>query len=390
MADHADFSLAQLRYFVTSAEMGNISGAAQQLHASQSAVSMAIQRLEKQLDTKLFFRHRTKGVSLTPSGRVLLDPAKSLLAQAQEMLAHSREWQGETSGMLNVAVLRSVAPDLVPAVLSRVKEMCPGLEVTVHEGTMDDVLELLRTGTCELAVIPELPGQALSFTRLAKVLMAAVVARSDPLASVGRATLRQLATRRLLVADLDVDHQIGLDNRTRLFADAGAPTPEVALTSSIATMLGLVGVGEGFALLCRTEASQCYRQELAWIDIVSERPCASWLGAATIPGLALSSRAELFVSLLDDAVRSVYCTMADDGVSSPGSTDIFDHGASSAPDPAAPAWSTSRVSPAPARRARSASNRPRMKPASTNTRFATGEPGTPTSPCPLPPTPGCP
>lgn len=301
---------------------------------------MAIQRLEKQLDTKLFFRHRTKGVSLTPSGRVLLDPAKSLLAQAQEMLAHSREWQGETCGMLNVAVLRSVAPDLVPAVMSRVKKMRPGLAVTVHEGTMDDVLELLRTGTCELAVVPELPGQALSFARLAKVLMAAVVAWSDPLAPVGRATLRQLATRRLLVADLDVDRQVGLDTRTRLFADAGTPTPEVVLTSSIATMLGLVGVGEGFALLYRTAASQCYRQELAWIDIVSERPCASWLGVATIPGLALSSRAELFVSLLDDAVRSVYCTTADDGVSSPGSTDIFDHGASFATDPAAPAWST--------------------------------------------------
>ncbi|WP_307962148.1 LysR family transcriptional regulator [Salinispora arenicola] len=271
--------------------MGNISGAAQQLHASQSAVSMAIQRLEKQLDTKLFFRHRTKGVSLTPSGRVLLDPAKSLLAQAQEMLAHSREWQGETSGMLNVAVLRSVAPDLVPAVLSRVKEMCPGLEVTVHEGTMDDVLELLRTGTCELAVIPELPGQALSFTRLAKVLMAAVVHRSDPLASVGRATLRQLATRRLLVADLDVDHQIGLDNRTRLFADAGAPTPEVTLTSSNRHD-GLASSGSARAspFYAGPKPASGYRQGLAWIDHrlpnarahpgVGARPYPAWLSAA--------------------------------------------------------------------------------------------------------------
>lgn len=309
MADHADFSLAQLRYFVTSAEMGNISIAAQQLHASQSAVSMAIQRLEKHLDTTLFFRHRTKGVSLTPSGRVLFDDAKALLSQAQEMLNRSRGWQGETSGMLHVAVLRSVAPNLVPAVLRLAKEASPGLAVTVHEGSIDDVRELLRIGTCELAVTSELPGQALSFTRLAKVVMSAVVSQSDPLASVGRATLRQLATRRLLVADLDAGHQIDMDNHARIFADADTSMPEVLLTSSIATMLGLIGVCDGFALMCRTTRSQnTCGPDNVWLDIVSEHPCASWVGVATIPGLTLSSRAESFVCLLYHAINSVYTT----------------------------------------------------------------------------------
>ncbi len=311
MADHADFSLAQLRYFVTSAEMGNISIAAQQLHASQSAVSMAIQRLEKHLNTTLFFRHRTKGVSLTPSGRVLLDDAKALLAQAQDMLNRSRGWQGETSGMLNVAVLRSVAPNLVPAVLRLVKEASPGLAVTIHEGTIDDVRELLRMGTCELAVTSELPGQALSFTRLAKVVMSAVVSQSDPLAPVGRATLRQLATRRLLVADLDAGHQVDMDNHARLFADAKTSMPEVLLTSSIATMLGLIGVCDGFALMCRTTKSpNACGPDNVWLDIVSEHPCASWVGVATVPGLTLSSRAETFVCLLYHAIKSVYATTA--------------------------------------------------------------------------------
>jgi DNA-binding transcriptional LysR family regulator len=165
MPERLDFSLTQLSYFVTSAEMGNISDAAQSLHASQSAVSMAIRRLERQLETQLFLRHRTKGVSLTPSGRVLLAEAKSLLRQAHQLRVRSREWNGALNGVLDVACLPSIAPFVIPTVVSKLKMLHPGLTVNVHEDTVDRLLALLRDSTCELAVTCELPGENLTSPR---------------------------------------------------------------------------------------------------------------------------------------------------------------------------------------------------------------------------------
>ncbi|GAU65729.1 putative LysR family transcriptional regulator [Streptomyces sp. NBRC 110611] len=306
MTHHADFTLTQLRYFVTSAEMGNISDAAQFLHASQSAVSMAIQRLEKQLGTQLFVRHRTKGVSLTPCGRAFFVDARSLLLHAQEVQVRCRERQGEVWGKLSVAFLHSIASPVVPALLSKLRRLHPQLTVTVHEGTVDESLDLLRSGTCELAVTGEIEDQSVTFTRLARVPLEALVSQTDMLAPSGRATLKELATRPLLVVDTPADHAVVTAVRTR-FAAAGAPVPQVVETSSVGTMLGLIRAGEGFALMPRGVADTILLGDcIVPVSILSERPCASDIGVTRLQGLPASKRVEEFVLALCDTVREIY------------------------------------------------------------------------------------
>ena len=73
------FTMNQLAAFVAVAEAGTISGAAERLHVSPSALSAAVTELERALQTQLLHRRKAKGVSLSPAGEVVLPRARHLL-----------------------------------------------------------------------------------------------------------------------------------------------------------------------------------------------------------------------------------------------------------------------------------------------------------------------
>ncbi|WP_028936183.1 LysR family transcriptional regulator [Pseudonocardia spinosispora] len=240
------FTLAQLQYFIATAETGSISTAAQQLHASQSAMSSAIHRLERELGCDLFIRHHARGVSLSANGRRLLDEARTLLHDALAFQENARSLQGSLSGELHAGCFVTLAPFYLPPVLTRLRSRHAGLRVQVHETDGAGLHDLLRSGACEIALTYRLDlGDDMAFEHLAQLRPYALVSERHPLAGRSEATLSQLSRFPMIMLDLPESSRFMLG----MLARAGARPPEIIRTTSFETMRALVAAGEAFTIL---------------------------------------------------------------------------------------------------------------------------------------------
>lgn len=150
------FTMNQLAAFVAVAEAGTISGAAEKLHVSASALSAAVTELERCLQTQLLRRRKAKGVSLTPTGEVVLPRARFLLHQASELEADARGDERGVSGLVRLGCYPSLAPTALPVLLSEFTESHPDARLEVHENTQDQLSKGLESGELDLAIMYDL------------------------------------------------------------------------------------------------------------------------------------------------------------------------------------------------------------------------------------------
>ncbi|MFB6877489.1 LysR family transcriptional regulator [Streptomyces sp. NPDC056323] len=298
MSDRLGFSLTQLRYFVVSAELGNISEAAEKLCASQSTVSSAVMRLERQLGVQLLLRHHARGVSLTPSGRHLLREARALLGQARNLKAQGDALAGHTAGRLDVGFFFSIAPFLLPLVCRMAEERYMALQLNVHEAS-ERLLELLQDGQCELAVTYDFLSGGARFRPLVDLPVHALLADGDPMGMTGSIGLDELAARPLVTLNVPAV----IRHFETMFATAGVRMPQVITTTSLETMRGRVAAGSGFALMYQraSHAGTLDGGRVRPVEIAGEVPPSS-LGVAMMPDLHLSSRGRAFLEVLGSAI----------------------------------------------------------------------------------------
>lgn len=145
------FSLRQLKYFATAAELGRVSEAAAQLHISQSAVTTAIRDLEGLLGFQLLERSAA-GVELTGAGRRFLSHAYTVLAAADEAMSMPYE-KASVSGQLNLAATYTVLGYFLPHHLQRFSMRYPEIIVNVEEMKRDAIEESLLAGRHDLGVL---------------------------------------------------------------------------------------------------------------------------------------------------------------------------------------------------------------------------------------------
>src|SRR5690242_9714785 len=95
--------LRHLRYFVAIAEEGSFTRAAERLWVAQPGLSTQIRRLETELGVRLFERH-TRGVDLTPAGKLFLERARTVLAAAEAAAATGRDIECGTVGAIRLGL----------------------------------------------------------------------------------------------------------------------------------------------------------------------------------------------------------------------------------------------------------------------------------------------
>ena len=150
------FTMNQLAAFVAVAEAGTISGAAEKLHVSPSALSAAVTELERSLQTQLLRRRKAKGVSLTPAGELVLPRARFLLYQATELEAEARGDERALTGLVRLGCYPSLAPTVLPVLLSEFTKAHPEAGLEVQENTQDQLKRGLESGELDLAIMYDL------------------------------------------------------------------------------------------------------------------------------------------------------------------------------------------------------------------------------------------
>lgn len=147
------FTLVQLRYFVAAAERGSMTAAAKDLVVSQSAISTAIAQLEHDLGVQLLLRHHARGLTTTQAGVAFLREAREFLGHATELANVARGAGGELVGSLHLGCFATLAPFLLPRMVSAFADAHPEVHLRVGEGEHAALKSALRSGENELSLM---------------------------------------------------------------------------------------------------------------------------------------------------------------------------------------------------------------------------------------------
>jgi DNA-binding transcriptional LysR family regulator len=191
--------LRQLEYFVTVAEEANFTRAAERIHVAQPAVSAQIQRLERELGQPLLDRSR-RTVRLTAAGEAALPYAKTALAAVADVHTAIEELTQLVRGTVTIGTVTSHSVDM-PALLADFHEEHPNVEITLSTDTSDALIEKVRTGRLDVAIVsvgPDEHPDGLDVEVVTDEAIQAVVSHTDKLARRKTVRLTDLADRPLI------------------------------------------------------------------------------------------------------------------------------------------------------------------------------------------------
>jgi len=146
------FTLRQLQYACAVAEHLSFRRAAQACRVAQPSLSAQIAELEGALEVQLFERDRRR-VLVTPRGRALLERARALLIQADDLAEAAKRLGDPFDGTLRIGVIPTIAPYLVPAATSGVRQRYPQLTIEWIEDKTEPLVAQLASGDVDGAVV---------------------------------------------------------------------------------------------------------------------------------------------------------------------------------------------------------------------------------------------
>lgn len=273
--------LRQLQHFLAVAEEKHFTRAAQRVNIVQSALSNSVRALEEELGTALFVR-TTRQVRLTAAGQVFLDKARLVLAAAREAREAVAAVAGLERGSLSVGTVQSLPAFLdLPALMARFHGTFPAIEVRLCQGSTHQLLEKVRAGQLDLAVLPLChPPADITTTLIACEALVLVCPKGHRLTRCGKVRLTDLA------AEPFVDFEPGWGTRgvvDRGFAEAGVERRLAFEVSDLDTLLALVARGLGVALVPEAIA-RARHPALAVVELTDPEMCWELVVAHAGPG----------------------------------------------------------------------------------------------------------
>ncbi|GAA3262821.1 LysR family transcriptional regulator [Nonomuraea helvata] len=187
--------LRQLEYFVAVAEEQNFTRAAERVHISQSGVSAQIRQLERELGAELFDRSG-RTATLTVAGKAALEHARAALAAAGAVGEAVGEVTDLIRGRLTLGMVIGCTITPLFDALAAFHGAHPGVEISLLEDNSDRLVEAVRAGTLDLALVGTATAalEGLEALTIISERLVVTVPPGHPLAALPQVTLRDLST----------------------------------------------------------------------------------------------------------------------------------------------------------------------------------------------------
>jgi LysR family transcriptional regulator, hydrogen peroxide-inducible genes activator len=192
-------TLTELRYIVAVARERHFGRAAEACFVSQPTLSVAIKKLEEELDVKIFERGSNE-ISLTPLGEAIVRQAQAVIEQAQAIREIAKRGKDPLAGPLRLGIIYTIGPYLLPELVKHVIELSPQMPLILQENFTVKLLDMLRTGELDCAIMAEpFPDTGLALAPLYDEPFVIAVPSNHPLAERETVSSEELKRETMLL-----------------------------------------------------------------------------------------------------------------------------------------------------------------------------------------------
>lgn len=145
-------SLTELKFIVAVAQEHNFRRAAEKCFVTQPALSLAIKKLEEELNVVIFERSRSE-VSMTEIGAKIVEQASKVLEEAAYIKQLAEMGKNQLKGVLKLGLIHSIGPYLLPEIIPILRNTAPDMPLEVEENLTANLETQLKNGVIDAAIV---------------------------------------------------------------------------------------------------------------------------------------------------------------------------------------------------------------------------------------------
>ena len=247
-------TLTELRYIVAVARERHFGRAAEACFVSQPTLSVAIKKLEEELDCKIFERGSTE-VTPTPLGEAIVRQAQQVIEQAQGIREIAKRGKDPLAGPLRLGIIYTIGPYLLPDLVRQAIEQSPQMPLILQENFTVKLLDMLRTGELDCAIMAEpFPDTGLAIAALYDEPFVVAVPKDHALARRKKISTRELKQETMLLLGTGHcfrDHVLEVCPEFARFSSDAEGIKKSFEGSSLETIKHMVASGMGITVVPR-------------------------------------------------------------------------------------------------------------------------------------------
>jgi LysR family hydrogen peroxide-inducible transcriptional activator len=268
-------TLTELKYIVAVDRERHFGRAAEACFVSQPTLSVAIKKLEEELDVKLFERGGAE-VTITPLGAEIVRQAQQVIEQAQAIKEIAKRGKDPLCGPLRLGVIYTIGPYLLPDLVKKAIELTPQMPLMLQENFTTKLLDMLRTGELDCAILAEpFPDTGLAVAPLYDEPFLVAVPKKHPLAkrkSIPAEELKQETMLLLGTGHCFRDHVLEVCPEYARFSSDAEGIRKSFEGSSLETIKYMVSSGMGVTVVPQLSVPEGPEPHLAFIPFAKPVP----------------------------------------------------------------------------------------------------------------------